>query len=114
MPKLALRFFVEEPSDAAAELVADRLRGILASRLPAVAIKRVQQYWKIPEYREVSLESPLGDNATSILGELISMLGGGTAWTIHHKREAIWTAAPSISLIERAVRWVHIELFEVE
>jgi len=110
MNRIFIRLFAEVPSTSAAATLAERLRGILLTVFPAVAIVTVRQYWKVEAYQEVCLRAEGSPEPMEAFSKVLQLFGEG--WVLGSiKGEAIWNIKEN-SAFDPAVRWAHVEVMD--
>ena len=110
--RLLLRVFLQAEDEARAR---DVLRGVIEPTLAPHAGMRdvaVEQYWKIPEWFEITLElDPLYD-PQAVYDRLLALAEAG--WTRSDdpsSRDAVWNPVGGTLFLAPEVRWAHLQLW---
>ncbi len=105
-----VRFFLEttevEVAESTAILVTNKLK-LIAD----LSQKQVEQYWKIPEYFEISLEFIPKVNLEEAFQKIVNQLGNG--WEFSDpvgEKWAVWNSLETTQFFIPRVRWASVEI----
>lgn len=110
--RLLLRVFLHVEDEARAR---DVLQTVIEPTLAPHAGMRdvtIEQYWKIPEWFEITLELDPTYEAHAVYDRLVALAEAG--WTRSDDapgRDAVWNPANSAVFLAPEVRWAHLQLW---
>ena len=107
---LLLRMYAECPDERRARrLLDDRIVPALGVDI-SVRDTTVRRYWKVREWFEITLMASVPDRAP--FDALLGRGNGGWTRTRPDAPEAIWNPVAGAALLDPAVRWAHLEVWE--
>jgi hypothetical protein len=101
--------------ELAVEIIAKRL-----DRLVLLQSKNIEEYWKIPEYMEVSTEFRFTEEFDLALKfeQITNLLGDGwifgNDWMLAEHKEAIWNLGDHNNFCIPKTQWAIIQLFPLD
>ena len=109
-PNIFIRVFIETPEikvgEQAAISITDRLQPFAD-----LSQSQIKQYWKIPEYIEISLEFIPKIELNEIFQVTVAQLGEGWDFSSSSKEKwAVWNPAETKTFSIPEVRWASVEI----
>jgi len=112
-PLILLRLFVEVADQAEAEA---EMRGVLAELEPfgAAEPRKVEQYWKIPENWEITVDLHPSGVPLDVYERLIALTAAewevGKVMDEEEDRWAVWNVAPGFEFLSPRAVWASVDL----